>query len=267
MRRVAAPSVGGVGATRPAGLVHPPAWKRYHVGPSRSTVTWTLCPSAARAGIVPDDVTSLNVSSVASSQTTSTSSWRDWRRVLRSRVQSTAERSSGSPDVTPRANGLAGSGGPVVVVGAVVAVDVRAVVDGAGAAVAGPVVGVGVVGVVGVVGAVVGAAASSDVQAPTTTVAPSARKVRRDSRVTGRSWPISPAPGLHAWRSTGPRFADQLTAGAAIVQLERRPPADGVADVGDLGRLDDAGRHQLDALVRTETEAGVEQALTVTEEH
>jgi hypothetical protein len=30
-------------------------------------------------------------------------------------------------------------------------------------------------------------AAASDVQAPTTTVAPSARKVRRDSRVTGRS--------------------------------------------------------------------------------
>src|SRR3954453_9100626 len=51
--------------------------------------------------------------------------------------------------------------------------------------------------------------------------------------------------------------ADQVAAGAAIVQHQLRPPGDGVASVGDLGRLDDPGRDQLDAVVGAEAGAGV----------
>ena len=37
--------------------------------------------------------------------------------------------------------------------------------------------------------------------------------------------------------------------------------------MGDLGRLDDPGRDQLDAVVGAEAEAGVEQALAVAQQH
>jgi hypothetical protein len=76
-------------------------------------------------------------------------------------------------------------------------------------AVVGPVGGEGGGPVVADVAVVaVGAASSSDVHAPTTSVAPSARKVRRESRVTGRarasataeSWPIGLVAGRHQVR-------------------------------------------------------------------
>src|SRR3954463_15565394 len=61
--------------------------------------------------------------------------------------------------------------------------------------------------------------------------------------------------------------SDQVAAGAAIVQHQLRRPGDGVANVGDLGRLDDPRRDQLDAVVGAESEAGVEQALAVAQQY
>jgi hypothetical protein len=99
--------------------------------------------------------------------------------------------------VTPRANGFAGSGVVVVVV-----VDVDEVGDVVEVAVepdavavvvtVDPLVDGGLAGSDGdgfgpVVEVVAVRAASSDVHAPTTSVAPSARKVRRESLFTGRA--------------------------------------------------------------------------------
>ena len=61
--------------------------------------------------------------------------------------------------------------------------------------------------------------------------------------------------------------SDQVAAGAAIVQHQLRPPGDCVANVSDLGRLDDPSRDQLDAVVGAEAEAWVEQALAVAQQH
>src|SRR5215216_6949998 len=59
----------------------------------------------------------------------------------------------------------------------------------------------------------------------------------------------------------------RTAARAAVIQLQRRTTLDRVADVGDLGRLDHPRRGELDPLVVGECEAGVEQALSVAEQH
>src|SRR5919106_934077 len=73
------------------------------------------------------------------------------------------------------------------------------------------------------------------------------------------SWITETADGSLSLPRLG--LPDQVAAGAAVVQRQLRAATDGVADVGDLGRLNDPGRDQLHALVGGEAEAGVEQAL------
>src|SRR5512132_3665612 len=61
--------------------------------------------------------------------------------------------------------------------------------------------------------------------------------------------------------------SDQVAAGAPVVERQLRAPREGVADVGELRRLDHPGRDELDALAGAEAEAGIEQTLAVTEQH
>ena len=54
---------------------------------------------------------------------------------------------------------------------------------------------------------------------------------------------------------------------AIVVEVEPGTPVHRVADMGDPGCLDQPGACELDALVRPEPEAGVEQPLPVAEDH
>ena len=105
------------GATRPTGLVHTPARKRYQEGPETSTTTCTLWPSAAAATVSPDATGAEKSGSFASSHVTATSAaGSDPPSTAVSRVHSTADDASGSPAHTPSVNGSSGRSpvGPVV---------------------------------------------------------------------------------------------------------------------------------------------------------
>ncbi len=107
-RGAAVPDPSPVGATRPVGLVQSPVRKRYHDGPASvddDVHAVRLVGPGDRPR--PNRRSDVNASSAASSHATVTSSPPRGEPSGRvSRVHSTADRSSGSPDVTPSVNGL-----------------------------------------------------------------------------------------------------------------------------------------------------------------